>query len=358
MIFFLPNVLPTDFIPLGVKDKIGFMIDLYEKEVKNNDAFPRRADVTKMMQDAIAERRKVLLESPQSFWLSNATEKHWGSSTSAHTHATGVLASSGINTSRVKYAVVNVAKTPADSRVGIGANPSSFVPQDYFSKKGIRMLDDLGDACVDFDKIQKMFYDAIQPNGILKPTAYVDDTGTYSISEAMAIACSRHFGEKGATTGKPRVTGVYDCLAGKEVNTWQGPYLSISALDRGDSLDNIGMTVGYVYFNPSGESVDSNGKVYKNNDIIRLDDEYPCDNVLKHCHPIIKVMPGWKEEAVGAQHGDCDSISKELSDFVCCVHDFTDFTPVGFGNGQDTKNMVYIKEKESLLEKAYNFLFK
>lgn len=29
----------------------------------------------------------------------------------------------------------------------------------------------------------------------------------------MAIASSKHFGERGATTLKPRITGLFDCVA-------------------------------------------------------------------------------------------------------------------------------------------------
>ena len=99
---------------------------------------------------------------------------------------------------------------------------------------------------------------------------------------AVAIASSREFGEKGSTTGKPRVTGIFDCLAARQVNEAQGPYLFISAMDRGDSQDYVGMTVAYVFYNPNNNTIiDPNGLEYRNGDVIRIGDPYPCENVLK-----------------------------------------------------------------------------
>ncbi len=333
---------------LEAKDKVAFIIDLYKRKVVDNPNFPQRANVNHMINQALKQRKKILIESPQSFWLSNATESHWRSSTSAQTHAAGVLASTRINTSKYSYVVINIAKTPGDSRVGIGANPSSFVPQDYFSSQHppINNIDDLRDACIDFDKIQKMYFTSVQSNGILKPIEYTDETGTYSISEAMAISSSRHFGEKGVTTNKPRILGLFDCVAAHQVNIAQGPYLSISAMDRGDSQDFVGLTVAYVYHNPSGESTESNGITYKNGDIIKIGDPYPFDNVLKYCHHIIKVMSGWKDTPIGSDKRNTDDpLPISIQNFVGTIEDLTGFQVIGIGNGQNTENMIYIQRK-------------
>lgn len=329
---------------LEANDKIAYLIDLYKRKVVQNEQFPQRKDVNYMINRALADGKKVLIESPQSFWLSNATESHWPSSTSAQTHAAGVLASTRINMARYRVAVINVAKTPADSRVGIGANPSSFVPQDYFSSKGISTLDDLGEACTDFDAIQKAYFRAMQENGILKPSIYMDRTGEYSISEAMAVSSSREFGEKGATTGKPRVTGIFDCVAARQVSDAQGPYLSISAMDRGDFHDLVGMTVAYIFHNPGGRAeTDCNGRTYKNGDIIRIGDPYPCDTVLRHCHPIVKVMKGWKDTPIGAdKRNPEDPLPDAVQEFLAAVEHFTGFRVISIGNGPDTNNMIYV----------------
>jgi len=334
---------------LSAKDKIDCILTTYEKEVVRNNAFPQRRDVCRMAREYLEKERKILLESSQSFFLSNATEKHWQSSTSAQTHAAGVLASANINISKYKHIVINVAKTPCDSRVGIGANPSSFVPQNYFSGQNppVNTLDSLEGRCVDFDTIQRKYFELIQPNGILNPVKYTDASGTYQINEAMSIAASRKFGEKGATTGKPRVVGLFDCLTAKLVNDVQGPYLSISAMDRGDEMDFVGMTVGYIFNHPKESMINSNGVVYYDGKIIRIGDEYPCDQVLQHCYPIIKVMPGWKDTPIGAGKRKPDEpLPKNIQAFIGTIEDLTGLKVISIGNGQDSKNLLYIKRAD------------
>lgn len=331
------------------KNKVDCILSMYEREVVKNSEFPQRRDVCHLARDYLKKGKKVLLESPQSFFLSNATEKHWPSSTSAQTHAAGVIASANINTARHPYVVINVAKTPCDSRVGIGANPSSFVPQNYFSsqKPPVNTLDSLEGKCMDFDAIQRMYFESISPNGILNPIKYKDASGTYQINEAMSIAASRKFGEKGATTGKPRITGIFDCLTAALVNDVQGPYLSISAMDRGDDMDFVGMTVGYVFHNPKENFTDSNGTVYVNGDIIRIGQQYPCDQVLEHCYPIIKVMPGWKQTPIGVdKRKPTDLLPKNVQAFIGTIEDFTGLKVLSIGNGQNTKNLIYIRKAE------------
>lgn len=68
----------------------------------------------------------------------------------------------------------------------------------------------------------------------------------------MAVGSAIHHGECGAVTKKPRVCGLFDCVLHHEVNSVQGPYLTISALDRGDDYDKVGITIAYIYFDPSG----------------------------------------------------------------------------------------------------------
>lgn len=331
---------------LKAKDKAQFLEDLYKKFVVENRDFPERKDINQEIKHALKYDDKILVELAQSYWLSNATEKHWSSSTSAQTHLAGSIASiTAINPCKHKIANINVAKTPDDSRIGPGANPSSFVPQDYFSKRNYNNMHDLEGKCLDFNSIQKQYYSSIQENGILKPTIYEDATGKYVISEAMVISAARQFGESGRTTGKPRVTGLFDCLAARQVNDSQGPYLFLSALDRGDHQDFVGLTVAYIYHNPKNLILDSNGNKYKNGDIIRIGDPYPCDNVLRYCHPLIKIMPSWKEAPVSADKFDGNRpLPKNLQNFIGTIEDLTGFTILGIGNGQDSSNVIYLKK--------------
>ncbi|EPY35330.1 adenylosuccinate synthase [Angomonas deanei] len=243
------------------KDKVQFLVDLYRTKVKENPDFPQRADVIHELRSSLLKGEKILLEGPQSYWLSNAREKFWSSSTSADTTAAGLLATSQLNFQRFKSVVINVHKAPGSSRVGVGACPSSFVAQDFFSSQNINTLNDLPkEMCKDFDAIQATFCTKAFPNranpekfnGIVEPVEYRDAAGTYNINVAMAIGSALYHGECGAVTKKPRVCGYFDCVLHHEVNACQGPYLSISALDRGDHYDYLGLVIAYVFYSPTG----------------------------------------------------------------------------------------------------------
>eukprot|EP01050_Picozoa_sp_SAG11_P017062 SAG11_NODE_2408_length_3396_cov_2.260843_7_plen_183_part_00 len=47
--------------------------------------------------------------------------------------------------------------------------------------------------------------------------------------------------------GRPRVVGFFDCVMQAELIACQGPYCSISALDRGDDYDEYGVCIAYVF---------------------------------------------------------------------------------------------------------------
>ena len=57
------------------------MLDLFDAWVVRNPQFPPRADVSFLLRQTIARGGKVLLEGPQSYFLSNAAEKIWDSGT-------------------------------------------------------------------------------------------------------------------------------------------------------------------------------------------------------------------------------------------------------------------------------------
>ncbi|MDA3855007.1 MAG: adenylosuccinate synthetase [Candidatus Woesearchaeota archaeon] len=332
---------------LKALDKTEYLINLYDKFVVNNKDFPQMVDTTYLTQKILKEGGKILVEGPQSYWLSNGSEKFWESSTSANTSASGILAATKFNFQKYKSVVINIHKTPASSRVGIGANPSSYVSQDFFSRKNINTLKDLGDACTNFDTIQKQFFDSIQENGILKPTTYEDETGSYKINVAMAIGSSIQHGECGATTKKPRVCGLFDCVAHYEVNETQGPYLSISAVDRGDDYDEIGVTIAYIYYSPENKSTFSNGKEYKNGTIIKAGNSLPTEQVLYNCYPIIKTIKGWKETPIAKNKRKGNELPKGVQDLIGTIEHFTGAKIISIGNGPNTDELIYIKNKQN-----------
>lgn len=334
------------------ENKVDYLVKLYTDRVKNNKNFPKRCDVVHELRLALARGEKVLLEGPQSYWLSNAREKFWEGATSADTTAAGLLATAQFNFQQYSSVVINVHKAPGSSRVGIGANPSSFVPQDYFSSQNIRTLNDLPDnMCVDFDAIQKLFFTkAFHPgtkefNGIWEPLQYEDASGKYNIGVAMAIASSRHHKECGAVTKKPRVCGFFDCVLHFEVNAVQGPYLSISALDRGDDYEKVGVTIAYVYYSKDGRVVNSNGREYKNGDIIKAGDAVPCEAALHHCYPIVKLIDGWKERPIAAtKRNKGDPLPKGVCEFIATIEYFTKAKVISIGNGPKRSDIIYIKQ--------------
>eukprot|EP01050_Picozoa_sp_SAG11_P017060 SAG11_NODE_2408_length_3396_cov_2.260843_5_plen_123_part_00 len=98
--------------------RVLIVLNLYKEYVVDNADFPVRTDVSHMLRETIQSGGKILLEGPQSFWLSNAAEKFWDSGTSACTGASGMLAASRIPLSNLKSVAINIHKTPGSSRVG------------------------------------------------------------------------------------------------------------------------------------------------------------------------------------------------------------------------------------------------
>jgi adenylosuccinate synthase len=331
----------------AAQDKVSFLVDLYYREVRDNADFPPRCDVTHELRAALDRGEKILLEGPQSYWLSNAREKFWESSTSADTSAAGLVATAQYNFQKYSSVVFNVHKAPAASRVGVGANPSAYVPQDYFSAQEIQTLRDLpAGMCTNFDAIQKVYASAIRDNGIVEPLEYTDESGTYNIGVAMSVVSSRHHGESGATTQKPRVCGLFDCVAHFEVNAVQGPYLSISAVDRGDDYDVLGVTIAYIFHNKNGVTVSCNGRQYKNGDIIKAGDPFPSEAALFHCYPIVKKIPGWRDAPIFAKKRAVGTpLPKGVCAFIATVEHFTRARVLSIGNGPEGSNIIYVKRQ-------------
>lgn len=337
----------------GAREKVDFLVSLYRNEVRDNPSFPQRVDVIHELHAALTRGEKVLLEGPQSYWLSNAREKFWGSTTSADTSAAGLLAASQLNFQKWRSVVINVHKAPGSSRVGLGACPSSFVPQDYFSSQNIKTLYDLPHGmCTDFDAIQKLFFnqafkdvgDQTKFNGISEPIEYTDGTGTYNINVAMAVATAIEHGECGAVTKKPRITGFFDCVLHHEVNSTQGPYLSISALDRGDEYDRLGITIAYIYYSPDNETVDVNGRKYKNGDIIRAGDPVPTEAALYNCYPVVKLINGWKDSPIAASRRPKKTpLPRGVCEFIATIEHFTGSKVLSIGNGAKGEDIIYIR---------------
>jgi len=332
---------------LQAEQKADYLVSLYTQTIVDNPLFPDRADVHKIARDNLAKGIKILVETAQGYKLTNGRSKHARFGTSAMTSALGTLSTLGINIARYKVKVINVDKGPISSRVGQGPNPAGFVNQSFFDLNGIHSLTNIADHCTDFDQIQEHYFKCVDNNGILKPEVYTNGDAQYFIDEAMAISSAREYGEFGSTTGKPRICGWHDLVSLKQVMDEQGPNLVLSAFDRGDVLDNIGLVVGYVVHAPEGRVLDSDGHKYRRGDIITpQSSHYPSDTVLQYCKPIVRVMPGWKETPIAAgKRNKSDPLPKQAQDVLSVVQQLTGAKIIAIGNGPDTNDLIYIKEK-------------
>ncbi len=326
---------------LREKDKVSFLIDLYQKTVTTNSDFPKQVNSTQLLNETLEQGKKVLLEGSQARMLSNAEGTCWRKSTSADTTAAGLIAAAGYNPTKYGTAVINVAKFPS-SKVGAGPNPTAYVPQNFFSSRNVETLDDIVDVCDDFDAIQKKFFESIRDNGTIFESTYTDNDGrTYAISAAMAIASSRHHKERGATTKKPRITGLFDCVVHHSVNQAQGPLLAINALDRGDDYDNVGITIAYIVYSPEGE-LTADGRTYKTGDIIKAGQPLPNETVLSKCYKIMRVLPGWKKTPL-KNLKPTDPLPPEAEHYIGAIKLYTGADPISMGTGTGNKDIHYLK---------------
>ncbi|MGN1419288.1 MAG: adenylosuccinate synthase [Acutalibacteraceae bacterium] len=103
-------------------------------------------------------------------------------------------------------------------------------------------------------------------------------------------------GEFGATTGRPRRMGWFDCVATRYGVEAQGAtQVVLTALDCLSYLDEIKLCVGY----------EIDGEVTK---------DFPVTPILKKAKPVLVTMPGWKCDIRGIK--EFDKLPKEAQDYV------------------------------------------
>lgn len=339
---------------IEAEDKAGYVLDLFEQWVVRNPQFPPRADVSYMMRQTIARGGKVLLEGPQSYFLSNAAEKVWDSGTSANTDASGMLCASRLNLGQraLRPLFINIHKTPGSSRVGSGANAAAFVPQHYFSTTNTSKAD-FDEMQLDWRAVSREFFGSIQENGLLKPGLHTNATGTYDLGVAMAAAACIHpsHREFGVTSGRPRVVGFFDCVAQAEVMQVQGPYCSISAFDRGDDYDEYAVCVAYLFVHPLGLRMTSNGRIFESGTVIKAGEQLPTQQILHYCQPIVKKVRGWRDTPIFArsdwwkaqQHPV--TLPPPVCELIDIIEHFTGTQVISIGNGPRGDEIIYIKKK-------------
>ncbi len=103
-------------------------------------------------------------------------------------------------------------------------------------------------------------------------------------------------GEFGATTGRPRRVGWYDCVASRYGVQMQGATeVALTAIDCLSYLDEIPVCVGY----------EIDGQITR---------DFPVTPLLKRAKPVLKVFPGFKKDIRGIS--EYDALPKEARDYI------------------------------------------
>ncbi|MBQ9325666.1 MAG: adenylosuccinate synthase [Clostridia bacterium] len=107
-------------------------------------------------------------------------------------------------------------------------------------------------------------------------------------------------GEYGATTGRPRSVGWFDCVATRYGVMLQGATeVVLTNLDVLGYLDEIPVCVAYE--TEDGQEIT----------------DFPATPVLMHCKPVVKTLPGWKSDIRGIKnYADLPANCKAYVDFL------------------------------------------
>lgn len=106
-------------------------------------------------------------------------------------------------------------------------------------------------------------------------------------------------GEFGATTGRPRRMGWFDCVATKYGCRMQGAtQVVLTAIDVLGYLDEIPVCVGY----------EIDGVVTE---------DFPVTPKLRRAKPVLETLPGWKSDIRGVK--DFDLLPQEAKDYIAFV---------------------------------------
>ena len=135
-------------------------------------------------------------------------------------------------------------------------------------------------------------------------------------------------GEYGATTGRPRRVGWYDCVASKYGCRLQGcTDVAFTVLDDLGYLDEIPVCVAY----------ELDGKEIT---------EFPVTKDLSRCKPVYKRMPGWKCDIRGIR--SFEELPKEARDYVNFIEEKIGYPITMVSNGPARTDIIY---RESPLKK-------
>ena len=130
-------------------------------------------------------------------------------------------------------------------------------------------------------------------------------------------------GEFGATTGRPRRMGWFDCVATKYGCRIQGTTdVAFTVLDVLGYLDKIPVCVGYEY----------EGKMLE---------DFPTTQILEKCKPVIEVLDGWKTDIRGIRN--YDDLPEKCKAYIDFVEKKIGFPITMVSNGPSREDIIYRK---------------
>ena len=134
-------------------------------------------------------------------------------------------------------------------------------------------------------------------------------------------------GEFGATTGRPRRMGWFDCVASKYGCRIQGTTdVAFTVLDVLGYLDEIPMCVGY----------EIDGKITK---------DFPTTPQLEKAKPVLKTMPGWKSDIRGITN--YEELPVECRNYIEAIEQEIEAPITMVSNGPGRHEIIHRKSKFS-----------
>jgi len=128
-------------------------------------------------------------------------------------------------------------------------------------------------------------------------------------------------GEYGATTGRPRRMGWFDCVASKYGCRIQGTTdVAFTVLDVLGYLDEIPVCVGY----------EIDGKVTT---------DFPTTGNLEKAKPVLQVLPGWKQDIRGIKK--YEELPKNCRNYIEFVEEQLGFPITMISNGPGRNDIIY-----------------
>ncbi len=135
--------------------------------------------------------------------------------------------------------------------------------------------------------------------------------------------CGGDGGEFGATTGRPRRMGWFDCVASRYGCRLQGTTeVAFTVLDVLGYLDEIPVCIGY----------EIDGEVTK---------DFPVTTKLEKAKPVLTVLPGWKCEIRGIKN--YEELPENCRKYVEFVEDQIGYPITMVSNGPGRDDIIYRK---------------